>query len=73
MSVRHGGNPRPINLLVSTCRGALIATLLVVVATTPARAQSELPLTMAEAEDLALAAEPGRLALEAQADALNEA
>ena len=72
MSVRHGGNPRLNNLLISTCRGALIATLLVVVATTPARAQSELPLTMAEAEDLALAAEPGRLALEAQADALNE-
>ena len=72
MSVRHGGNPRPNNLLVSTCRSVLIATLLVVFATTPARAQSGLPLTMAEAEDLALAAEPGRLALEARADALNE-
>ena len=72
MSVRHGGNPRPNNLLISTCCSVLFATLLVVFAATPARAQSGLPLTMAEAEDLALAAEPGRRALEAQADALNE-
>ena len=57
---------------VSAFRGALIATLVALLTATSAHAQSDLPLTMAEAEDLALAAEPGRLALEAQAAALNE-
>ena len=57
---------------VSAFRGALIATLVALLTATSVHAQSDLPLTMAEAEDLALAAEPGRLALEAQAAALNE-
>lgn len=57
---------------VSAFRGALIATLVALLTATSVYAQSDLPLTMAEAEDLALAAEPGRLALEAQAAALNE-
>ena len=55
----------------STWRRALIA-ILAAGAVSSAHAQSDLPLTMAEAEDLALAAEPGRLALEAQAAALDE-
>jgi len=38
----------------------------------PAQAQQDIPLTLAEAEDLALAAEPGQLALEARAAALDE-
>jgi outer membrane protein TolC len=57
---------------VSAFLGALIATLVAVITATSAHAQSNLPLTMAEAEDLALAAEPGRLSLEAQAAALDE-
>ena len=57
---------------VSAFRGALIATLIAIITATSANAQSSLPLTMAEAEDLALIAEPGRLALEAQAAALDE-
>jgi outer membrane protein TolC len=40
--------------------------------TSIASAQQRVPLTLAEAEDLALAGEPGRLALEAQAAALDE-
>ena len=62
--------PAKKNLLVSTLRGALIATQFAVV-TVISRASSvrTAALPMAEAEDLALAAEPGRLALEAQADA----
>jgi outer membrane protein TolC len=57
---------------VSAFRGALMATLVAIITATSAQAQSNLPLTMAEAEDLALAAEPGRLSLEAQAAALDE-
>ena len=38
----------------------------------PALAQHEIPLTIAEAEDLALAAEPGQLALRARAASLEE-
>lgn len=57
---------------VSAFRGALVATLVAIITATSANAQSNLPLTMAEAEDLALIAEPGRLALEAQAAALDE-
>lgn len=57
---------------VSAFRGVLVAALAAVISTTYAHAQSDLPLTLAEAEDIALAAEPGRLALEAQAAALDE-
>ncbi len=39
---------------------------------TPSPADSRVPLTLAEAEDLALRAEPGREALDARADALRE-
>ena len=47
-----------------------IAGLLAFVGT--AAAQHRTPLTLVEAEDLALAEEPGRMALEAQATALEE-
>jgi len=68
----HPESSRSDRNLVSAFRGALIATIVAVIITTSAHAQSNLPLTMAEAEDLALAAEPGRLSLEAQAAALDE-
>ena len=72
MSFRRGDNPRQNHLSVSKFLGALIAALALTFTAGSAVAQSTLPLTMAEAEDLALAAEPGRLALEAEAAALNE-
>lgn len=72
MSFRHGGGYRPNNLLNLVFRSVLGVTLAAAVTVTSAQAQSALPLTMAEAEDLALAAEPGRLALEARAAALTE-
>jgi len=43
-----------------------------VIAALPAQAQHAVPLTIAEAEDLALAAEPGQQALHARAEALDE-
>jgi outer membrane protein TolC len=50
-----------------------VALILATVAIAPAaHAQSGAPLTLAEAERLALTAEPGQLALEAQAAALDE-
>ena len=59
-----------------TMRSALIHTIVAALAITmtvaPAQARPDTPLTLAEAEDLALAAEPGQLALEARAAALDE-
>lgn len=46
--------------------------LLCVLAVTAAHAQQDIPLTLAAAEDLAIEQEPGRNALLAQADALDE-
>ena len=57
---------------VLTFRGSLIAALIALITVTSVYAQSDLPLTLAEAEDLALNTEPGQLALEAQAAALDE-
>ena len=52
---------------------AIAATIVVaVVFASHAYAQQTIPLTLAEAEDLALANEPGRTALLARADALAE-
>jgi outer membrane protein TolC len=53
-----------LHILVAIVIGALPVTL--------AHAQLSIPLTLAEAEDRALAAEPGQLALQAQATALGE-
>lgn len=53
-------------------RAVLLAFLLGIVGVSSAQALADVPLTLAEAEDLALAAEPGQLALEAQAAALDE-
>ena len=55
---------------VPVCKFVLLLTVMVLA--TSARAQQRLPLTIAEAEDLATAAEPGRAALLARADALEE-
>lgn len=53
------------------CRGTHLAVA-ALLAAVPALAQQDIPLTLAEAEDLALRAEPGRQALEARAAALEE-
>ena len=53
-----------IHKLVAILTGALSLSI--------AHAQPSIPLTLAEAEDRALVSEPGRLALEARAAALNE-
>ncbi len=50
----------------------LLAVLAGVIPVAIANAQPSTPLTLAEAEDRALASEPGRLALEARAAALDE-
>ena len=59
-----------------TMRSALIHTIVAALAMTaivaPVHARPDTPLTLAAAEDLALAAEPGQLALEARAAALDE-
>lgn len=47
-----------------------LAVGVVVIAAATASAQSSIPLTLAQAEDLAIDAEPGRLGLEARASAL---
>ncbi len=57
---------------VSVFRRTMIAVLTAIVAANPVQAQPDTPLTLAEAEDLALAAEPGQQALQAQAAALDE-
>ena len=51
---------------------ALLAAALAVFLAGTAEARPDIPLSLAEAEDLALAAEPGRVALEARAAALDE-
>ena len=58
------------SILVS--RLACFAWLSLVGASAPSYAQSAIPLTLAEAENRALEAEPGQAALEARADALDE-
>lgn len=55
--------------------GSMLRTVLLLIAgalSAPAIAQSTVPLTLAEAERLALTSEPGQLALTARAAALNE-
>ncbi len=50
-----------------------VAVIVLLITTVPcAQAQNDIPLTIAEAEDLALAAEPGQQALRARAAALEE-
>ncbi len=58
-------------LMRSPTRRILLA-LTAAVATLPVFAQQGIPLTLAEAEDLALAAEPGQQAMRARAAALEE-
>ncbi len=50
----------------------LVAILVGALSVTIAHAQQSIPLTLIEAEDRALASEPGRIALEARAEALAE-
>jgi outer membrane protein TolC len=73
MLLQNGGQS-PRNKFVGTgaFTGRSLTLLLIIglAAALPARAQ--LPLSLAEAEELALAAEPGQLALEAQAASLDE-
>ena len=57
---------------VSTLRLVMVAVVTAIITTTPAHARPNTPLTLAEAEDLALVAEPGQLAMQAQAAALDE-
>ena len=70
MNLQFGDCPEPLGWR-RTC-AATLTLCVVLVAAAPAVARPETPLTLAEAEDLALEAEPGRLALEAQAAALTE-
>ena len=49
-----------------------VAVIAIIVVVAPASARPDTPLTLAEAEDFALAAEPGQMALEARAAALDE-
>ncbi len=53
-------------------RGRMPEFVLVVSTLLTMQAEARVPLTLAEAEDLALAAEPGRVALLAESDALQE-
>ena len=53
-------------------RGRMTEFALVVGALVTLQAHARVPLTLAEAEDLALVAEPGRVALLAESDALEE-
>jgi len=70
-----GWSPEPLRsdrYGMSVFRQTMIVVLTAVVVTNPVPARADTPLTLAEAEDLALAAEPGQKALEAQAAALDE-
>jgi len=62
---------RRVSLCSSIAR-SLSAIALAATFVAPVYAQHAVPLTLAEAEDLALANEPGRLALQAKAAALSE-
>lgn len=62
-------NLHHVNLLAQI-RWRFIAIALLSLHAMAANAQSPMPITLLEAEDLALAAEPGRQELEARADAL---
>ena len=75
MFSQFGLNPEPTGSDrngVSTLRVVMIAVVAAFIAAIPAHARPDTPLTLAEAEDLALAAEPGQLAMQAQAAALDE-
>ena len=63
MSVRHGYAP---------VQKVVIAFTVLLLWISPAMAQQRVSLTIAEAEDLALASEPGQLALAARAEAMEE-
>ena len=71
-----GRDPEHTNSGRRSTRLALIhnavALLAIIVIVAPAHARPDTPLTLAEAVDLALAAEPGQMALEARAAALDE-
>jgi len=64
----HSGRRQMRSALIHTT----VAVLAIMVIVAPAHARPDTPLTMAEAVDLALAAEPGQMALEARAAALDE-
>ena len=64
----HSGRRQMRSALIHTT----VAVLAIMVIVAPAHARPDSPLTMAEAVDLALAAEPGQMALEARAAALDE-
>lgn len=66
MPFQHGGKSRP------THSPMLLAALVAVVTISSSQAETGLPLTLAEAEDLALAAEPGLQMFESRANALTE-
>lgn len=63
MFVRRGRTPVHITVFAFVVSGLFTSTAL---------AQQRVPLTLAEAEDIAKASEPGQLALLAQADAMRE-
>ncbi len=70
MNLQLGHRPEPIGW--RRVFASALALSVVLAAATPADARPDMPLTLAEAEDLALDAEPGRMAFEAQAAALTE-
>jgi hypothetical protein len=66
----RGHEPRKHNYLFLNWIPGIV--LVAIVCSVPALAQQDIPLTLAEAEDLALSSEPGRAALIARADALED-
>lgn len=67
----HGGGPHLRKIVwLPVC--PLLACIVVLVACASAQAQQRVPLTLAEAEDLALREEPGQSEFLARADALKE-
>lgn len=72
MSFRCGHRPELQQSSRSTIVAALPILALLMLLASVAEARPDTPLTLAEAEDLALAAEPGQQALEARAAAFGE-
>lgn len=72
MFYRFGHRPETPHSVRLSIAAALPATLALMLLAGLAEARPDTPLTLAEAEDLALAAEPGQQALEARAAALAE-